>query len=219
MKKYYFLLIGIALLLVSIKINTIEYPKFEPFQTEAPLTVSMVIDHNVGTHLQLDLASDIAGFVLIIFSAILFLRDSQDIDTSDTKLRRRTERSQFFFKKLYIWSGIGIAFYLINRLMPFYLNGNLRFRAEYAIYFLYLLANILVILYAFLGVTALFDSLSNHSYNNVTILIGLASIICLLVARVVYFFDITIGYFVYYTFSVVAMACAIYRINTNLHED
>lgn len=219
MKKYYLLLIGIALLIVNIEINTIKYPTFIPFETEAPITVSMVIDHNVGTHMVVDFASDFVGFLLVMLAARFFIEDSKDCDESNIRARRRRDRSNYFFYRIIPWSILGIVFYIAKKLMPFYLNGNLRFRSEYVLYFPYLIISLVVMVNAILGVTALLESVENHTYNNITIIFGLLSTICFLVAGFIYFFDLMIGYFIYYAVAIAAMGYMLYRIYNNLSEN
>ena len=65
--------IGLILVFVNIRIPTgIKYPVFVPFETEAPKTVSMVIDRLIGNDFCIDLFSDIIGLIILIILCCIY---------------------------------------------------------------------------------------------------------------------------------------------------
>lgn len=213
--KYLFILVGIALLILDLRIGVVPFPAYEPFKTEAPETVSLVIDHVTGTHMRIDLFSDLIGFLFLLFGSFQFLMGLRDLPhgpQGETKTMRRFRS----FGSLLPLISIAILLYIVEKFMPFRLNGNLRFRAEYALYFFGVLFKTLVLLYSSISITRMFETLKNHTYNNVTVLLILLGCGCHLIADILYFFNLMILYWAYIVVSIVTVGFAFYRIGKDL---
>ncbi|MDE6674216.1 MAG: hypothetical protein K2K19_05300, partial [Acetatifactor sp.] len=115
---YGIVFLAVILLVIDIRIPVKPYPTFEAFVTEAPETVDLVINHVIGHQLRLDLCSDILGYLLMAAACIML------------------GRSNKHFVRLLPWTAISLGFYLCQQLMPFSLNGGMRFRAGYLLYFI-----------------------------------------------------------------------------------
>ncbi len=174
MRKYYLLFAAALLLILDIRIPAVTYPVFEAFRTEAPVTVSLVIEHVVGDSLRIDVFSDILGYVLLLAAeAWISMEDRR-------------------FRTPFIWGAVSAALYGYQQLMPFYLNGSLRFRAGYLLYFAASLLEICALFSAVYAVTRRLESTSNHSYNNVTVIVAMLCAGTGVVAALVWFFDLTV---------------------------
>ena len=68
---YFILFLAVLLLAVDIRLPLMPYPAFEPFVTEAPQTVDLVINHVIGHQLMLDLFSDLLGYLLLAVSCVM----------------------------------------------------------------------------------------------------------------------------------------------------
>ncbi len=194
MRKYYLLFAAVLLLIVDIRIPVYAYPAFEAFQTEAPASVSLVIGHVVGASLRIDLFSDAAGYLcLLVAAAWLSLGDRR-------------------FKRTFIWAAVSAAIYIYQQIMPFFLNGSLRFRTGYVFYFVSAVFQMIALFSAMYSVTGQLENTSNHSYNNVTVIVIMLCVGTGLVAAAVWFFDLIILSAVYYAAQLAAFGVAAWRI-------
>ena len=191
MRKYYVLFAALVLLIIDVRIPTIAYPAYEAFRTEAPVTVSLIIDHVVGHRLRVDICSDLLGYLMLLVAAAwLSMEDRR-------------------FRKCFLWGPVSTAAYIYWQMMPFYLNGGLRFRAGYVFYFVAALLKIVTIFLAMYTVSGQLESTSNHSYNNVTVILMMVCAGSGAVAALMWFFDLIVIFCVYSvaqlaTFGVVA---------------
>ena len=194
MKKYTILLVAILLLILDIRIPTVAYPAFEAFKTEAPETVDLIINHVVGGYLRLDILSDALGYLLIGFYAVKML-----------KLNDK-------YGKAALWSAVGFGLYIFQNIMPFWLNGNERFRIGYLIYFVAIFVEAAVILKAVYPVCEKLDTVEYHGYNNLTIIILLISVGTGFISEALYFYELIVLSAIYLVFCLVTMGVTWYRI-------
>ena len=115
MKRYIMIIVAVFLIILDIRIPTMAYPAFETFKTEAPETLELIIQHVVGSRLRIDLLPDVAGYILLAVSAVQLLAENEK------------------FRKTILWSAAGLGIYVFQNIMPFWLNGNERFRVGYLI--------------------------------------------------------------------------------------
>lgn len=154
---YGIVFLAVILLVIDIPIPTMAYPAFEPFHTEAPKTVDLLINHVMGHHLRLDLFSDVLGYLLLAAACVMLGSDNKS------------------FFRLLPWIAAGMGFYLCFHLMPFLLNGRPRYRAGYLLYFVAGALQVLVLLRAMLHVCDGLETTENHGYNNLSIILMLIS--------------------------------------------
>lgn len=192
MKKYIIVLIGFMFLFLDIRFATIAFPQFEPFRTEAPDTVDLIIRHVIGDSMQIDIMSDAIGFILVIVGAIMVIKAGKN---------SILEKAFEHFKKLIPWGLVGLVLYLTEKLAPFALNGNLRFRCGYFLYFLCLAAKAVSMGHAMFGVGEALESTENHVRNNLSIILIMICLGCFVVSRVAYFYELTISAWIYYVVS------------------
>ncbi len=202
MRKQLLMLIGFALLLLDIRFGIISFPAFQEFRTEAPLTVDMVINHVVGSKLQIDILSNAAGFVLLILGAGMYLKSGK---------YEKTSKAYNHFDKIIPSSVVGLLLYLTEKFMPFALNGNLRFRCEYALYFFCLAFTVIPMGHALFGVAESMESTSYHIRNNLNIIFTMLALGCFVVSRVSYFYELVILAWIYYGISIVFAIASILR--------
>lgn len=209
-KKYVLWFLGLFLLIVDIRIDIINYPAFVAFRTEAPNTVDMVIRHVIGDEMVIDVMSDAVGFILMFAAMFMFIShvaNSNDIaPIKSGKLIKSMSRARD-------WAVAGFFLYIAERIMPFFLNGNYRFRLGYVLYFAILVAEVMVFTNGALGVCKLLDNLSNHTYNNLSTIFMMISIGSFTVARVLYFYELTIVFIIYYVLSFLFFMVACYRLS------
>lgn len=194
MKKYLLILIGFILLIFDIRFGVMDFPAFESFRTEAPETVKMVVGHVVGDKLQVDVFSDAVGFVLVLIGSLLFLLGGTIKEDS---------KAYFHFKRLIPWCISGLIFYFVEKLMPFGLNGNLRFRSEYALYFICLATKVTTMGHSMFGVAESMESTESHIRNNLSIIFIMLSLGTFVVSRVAYFYELIIPAWIYYGLSTI----------------
>ena len=194
MKKYTILLVAILLLILDIRIPTVAYPAFEAFKTEAPETVDLIIRHVVGSSLRIDLLSDAAGYFLIAVYAL--------------KMLGGNER----YKNLMFWSAVGLGIYIFQSIMPFWLNGNERFRIGYLLYFVSVFLEAAVILKAVYSVCMKLESVEYHGYINLTIIILLISVGTGFISEALYFYELLVLSVIYLILQLFTMGVTWYRI-------
>lgn len=194
---YYILFLAVVLLVLDIRIPASSYPVFEPFVTEAPDTVDLVINHVIGHQLQVDLCSDALGYLLMAAACIM--------------LGRRNKH----FIKLLPWAAVTLGFYLCQQLMPFSLNGGMRFRAGYLLYFITGILQVLLLLRAMLHVCDDLETTENHGFNNVSIIFMLISCFAGMVSVLIWFFDLFWISLVYLVIQLIFLGIFWYRIWTN----
>lgn len=194
MRKYYLLFAALVLLILDVRIPAIAYPAYEAFRTEAPVTVSLVIEHVVGSRMRIDLFSDLLGYLLLLAAAAWLSVEDRS------------------FLKCFLWGAASTAMYGYWQIMPFYLNGGLRFRAGYVLYFAAALLKIVAIFLTMYTVSEQLESTSNHSYNNVTVIIMMVCAGSAAVAALMWFFDLTVIAYVYSAVRIAAFGVVVRRI-------
>lgn len=194
---YILLFAAVVLLAVDIRIPFKEYPAFEAFATEAPQTVDLVINHVIGHWLQLDLFSDVLGYLLLVAACIML-----------------GMKNKHFIRQL-PWIAVSLGFYLCQQLMPFSLNGGMRFRAGYLLYFISGVLQVLILLRAMLHVCDGLDTTENHSFNNLSIIFMIISCFAGMVSVLIWFFDLFWISLVYLVLQLIFLGIFWYRIWIN----
>ena len=194
MRKYYLLFAALVLLVLDVRIPAIAYPAYEAFRTEAPVTVSLVIEHVVGHRMRIDLFSDLLGYLLLLVAAAW-------LSMGDRR-----------FRKCFLWGAVSTAMYVYWQMMPFYLNSGLRFRAGYMLYFVTAVLKIVTIFLAMYTVSGQLENTSNHSYNNVTVILMMVCAACAVVAALMWFFDLTVISGIYDVVQLVLFGVVVWRI-------
>lgn len=197
MKKYIVLMIAVLLLIIDIRIPAAEYPAFEEFRTEAPETVDLIINHVVGDYLRIDILSDVIGYILLAITAIRMIGEN------------------IRFRKTLLWSALGLGVYIYQNAMPFLLNGNERFRIGYLIYFVAVVFETIAIFNAVYPICTKLESVENHRYNNITIIILLISVGTGAISEALYFYDLIVLSVIYLVIQLVTMLICGYRIFQN----
>ena len=162
---YILMFAAILLLAVDIRIPVKAYPVFEPFVTEAPQTVDLVVNHVIGHNLMFDLLPDVLGYLLLAVSCVML-----------------GPGNRHFFRQL-PWIAVSLGFYLCQLLMPFSLNGGMRFRAGYLLYFISGVLQVLILMRAMLHVCDSLDTTENHTFNNLSIIFMIISCFAGVVVR------------------------------------
>lgn len=194
---YVMLFLAVVLLAVDIRIPFREYPAFEEFATEAPQTVNLVINHVIGHQLRLDLFSDVLGYLLLAAACVML-----------------GMKNKHFIRQL-PWIAVSLGFYLCLQLMPFSLNGGMRFRAGYLLYFVSGVLQVLILLRAMLHVCDGLDTTENHSFNNLSIIFMIISCFAGMVSVLIWFFDLFWISLVYLILQLIFLGIFWYRIWTN----
>ena len=194
---YILLFLSVLLLAVDIRIPIKAYPVFASFVTEAPQTVDLVINHVIGHWLQLDLLSDVMGYLLLAAACIML----------------GTENKHFI--RLLPWIAISLGFYLCLQLMPFSLNGGMRFRAGYLLYFISGVLQVLVMLRAMMHVCDGLETTENHSFNNLSIIFMIISCFAGMVSVLIWFFDLFWISLIYLVLQLIFLGIFWYRIWIN----
>ncbi len=186
---------GLLLILIDINITTkIKFPLFEEFFTEAPLTVSMVIDDVLGHYLRLDLLPDALGFLFLLIGGIRLFKG---VASSRRSLC------------LCVGALILSVFY---QFLPFFLNGNVRYRIGYFSYFIVTLFEIIAIFeYVFCFLRSE-ECLANHSTNRVTTIFWMVSCLAGYVHFVLAFYQLKISSFVYFLVQAILFGVVVYRL-------
>lgn len=193
---YLILFLAVVLLAVDIRVPVMPYLTFEPFATEAPQTVDLVINHVIGHQLMLDLFSDILGYILLAVSCVML------------------GPSNRHFFKLLPWAAASLCFYLCQQLMPLSLNGGMRFRAGYLLYFISGILQVLVLMRAMFHVCDGLDTTETHSFNNLSIIFMLISCFAGMVAVLVWFYDLGWIALIYFILQMVFLGVFWYRVWT-----
>lgn len=194
---YVMLFLAVVLLAVDIHIPFREYPAFEEFATEAPQTVDLVINHVIGHQLRLDLFSDVLGYLLLAAACVML-----------------GIKNKHFIRQL-PWIAVSLGFYLCLQLMPLSLNGGMRFRAGYLLYFLSGVLQVLILLRAMLHVCDGLDTTENHSFNNLSIIFMIISCFAGMVSTLIWFFDLFWISLVYLVLQLIFLGIFWYRIWIN----
>lgn len=194
---YYMLFLAVLLLAVDIRVPAWSYPAFEPFLTEAPETVNLVVNHVIGHHLTLDLLPDLLGYLLLAAACVML----------------GPENRHFF--KLLPQAAVSLAFYLCQQLMPFSLNGDMRFRAGYLLYFISGILQVLVLMRAMLHVCDRLNTTENHSFNNLSIIFMIISSFAGVVSVLVWFYDLVWISLLYFILQLIFLGIFWYRIWTD----
>lgn len=194
---YILMFAAILLLAVDIRIPVKTYPAFEPFVTEAPETVDLVVNHVIGHNLMLDLFSDILGYILLTASCIML-----------------GSGNKHFFRQL-PWIAVSLGFYLCQHLMPFSLNGGMRFRAGYLLYFISGVLQVLLLMRSMLHVCDSLETTENHSFNNLSIIFMIISCFSGMVAVLVWFYDLKWIALIYFVIQLIFLGIFWYRIWVN----
>lgn len=194
---YILLFAAVVLLAVDIRIPFKEYPAFEAFATEAPQTVDLVINHVIGRQLQLDVFSDMLGYLLLAAACVML-----------------GMKNKHFIRQL-PWVAVSLGFYLCQQLMPFSLNGGMRFRAGYLLYFVSGVLQVLILLRAMLHVCDGLDTTENHSFNNLSIIFMIISCFAGMVSTLIWFFDLFWISLIYLAVQLIFLGIFWYRIWMN----
>ena len=194
---YIILFLAVLLLAVDIRLPARDYPAFESFPTEAPETVDLVINHVIGHHLMLDLLPDVLGYVLLAVSCFML-----------------GPGNKHFFKHI-PWIAVSLGLYLCRHLMPFSLNGDMRFRVGYLLYFISGVLQVLVLMRAMLHVCDRLNTTENHSYNNLSIIFMLISSFAGVVSVLVWFYDLEWLSLIYFIVQLIFLGIFWYRIWTD----
>lgn len=196
---YILMFAAVLLLAVDIRIPVKAYPAFEPFVTEAPQTVDLVVNHVIGHHLMFDLLPDVLGYFLLAVSCVML-----------------GPGNKHFFRQL-SWIAVSLGFYLCQQLMPFSLNGGMRFRAGYLLYFISGVLQVLILMRAMLHVCDSLDTTENHSFNNLSIIFMIISCFAGMVAVLIWFFDLVWIALVYFIIQMIFLGIFWYRIWVDRH--
>lgn len=194
---FFLLFLAVVLLVVDIRIPTWDYPAFEIFPTEAPETVDLVVNHVIGHHLMLDLLPDVLGYILLAVSCFML-----------------GPGNKHFFKQL-PWIAVSLGFYLCQNLMPFSLNGDVRFRAGYLLYFISGVLQVLVLMRVMLHVCDGLNTTENHSFNNLSIIFMIVSSFAGVVSVLVWFYDLGWISLIYFIVQLIFLGIFWYRIWTD----
>ncbi|MGN0326762.1 MAG: hypothetical protein ACI4DW_10650 [Lachnospiraceae bacterium] len=197
-RKYFILgFAGLLLALIDLPVPTgIAYPEFIPFETEAPNTVEMVIGQVIGPVFKVDLCSDFLAYLLILLSIIGL-----------GKIKK------YFYRQLPLL-GLSMGLLLANTLLPFYLNGNLRFRFGYLFYFLASLAKIVSLFEYTFCFTKMEECMANHTDNTVTVIFMMVSFFAGMIHYVLAFYQLTISSYLYYFVQLATLLYTLYRLWT-----
>ncbi len=194
---YILMFAAILLLAVDIRIPVKAYPVFEPFVTEAPQTVDLVVNHVIGHNLMFDLLPDVLGYLLLAVSCVML-----------------GPGNRHFFRQL-PWIAVSLGFYLCQLLMPFSLNGGMRFRAGYLLYFISGVLQVLILMRAMLHVCDSLDTTENHTFNNLSIIFMIISCFAGVVAVLLWFYDLVWIALVYFVIQLIFLGIFWYRIWLN----
>lgn len=194
---YILMFAAILLLAVDIRIPVKAYPAFVPFLTEAPETVDLVVNHVIGHNLMLDLFSDILGYVLLAASCIML-----------------GPANKHFFRQI-PWIAVSLGFYLCQQLMPFSLNGGMRFRAGYLLYFISGILQVLLLMWSMLHVCDGLETTENHSFNNLSAIFMIISCFAGVVAVLVWFYNLRWIALIYFVIQLIFLGIFWYRIWVN----
>lgn len=187
--------IGILITLIDIPIKTsIAYPDFIPFATEAPNTVDMVINHVIGPVFTLDLLPDLIGYILI-FISIAGLGPAK----------------KYFYKQIPLLTA-AMGLYAANTFLPFYLNGNERFRIGYLFYFLACIFKIIALFEYTFCYAKMGECRANHTYNTTTVILMMVSFLAGIIHYVLAFYQLTISSYIYYFVQLALLIYIAYRI-------
>lgn len=194
--------IGVLIIVLNFPITTgIAYPTFLPFPTEAPDTVTMVIDEVIGHQFTIDIFPDLAGYLLLMTLCILLAKDTKGKNIS--------------FVIPFAVLCFALVTHTLNLALPFYFNGNYRFRLGYLCYFIAItLKN--VSLYSFLKkYIVLGENMANHSYNNITRILLMTGCLCGAVRDILFFYQLTISSLLYYGAQIILLCYSFYRLYKN----
>ena len=159
--------------------------------------MDLVIGHVIGHQLMLDLLPDVLGYLLLAISCIML-----------------GPGNRHFFKQL-PWIAVSLGFYLCLQLMPFSLNGGMRYRAGYLLYFLSGVLQVLVLMRTMLHVCDGLDTMENHRFNNLSIIFMIIGSFAGVVAVLVWFFDLGRITLIYYILQLLFLGIFWYRIWRN----
>ena len=199
--------IGLILVFVNIWIPTgIKYPVFIPFETEAPGTVSMVIDRLIGNDFCIDIFSDIIGLIILIVLCCIFKNQM----TIHEKGRRTVWMQNVPFLIL------ALAFDVVYKILPFYLNGNLRFRICYVMYFVMTMTKIFALFFYTRCFLDLKETYATHSATSLSWIFLAVSYFCGAIRYIMHFFDIPIIVYIYLAAQIILLCVVFYRISKTI---
>lgn len=188
---------GILIAVIDIPLKTtVAYPAFIPFATEAPNTVDMVINQVIGPVFTLDLMPDALAYLLIFISIIGL-----------GKVKK------YFYRQIPLLL-LSMILSAADTLLPFFLNGNLRFRLAYLFYFLACLAKTAALFEYSFCFAKMEECRANHRDNTVTIICLMISFFTGFIHDVLAFYQLTVSSYIYYAIHLSALCCALYRLWT-----
>lgn len=188
---------GILIAVLDIPLKTsVAYPAFIPFATEAPNTVEMVIDQVIGPVFTLDLMPDILAYLLILIS-----------------ISGLGRAKKYFYRQIPLIL-LSVILSAANTMLPFYLNGNLRFRLGYLFYFLSCLAKTVALFEYSFCFTKMEECRANHRDNTVTVICLMISFFACFIHDVLAFYQLTVSSYLYYAVQLSTLCYALYRLWT-----
>lgn len=199
--------IGMIFLLIDTKIDgLLFYPAFEPFETNAPITVDLIIGHLIGDSVKLDIFSDLVAYILIILAASRIVSENQklphpELPASDPRLVLFLKKSAGAFRA-FLLAVIALILYAANWSMPFFLNGSARYSAGFFLYIAYNLLKCLATIQAGLVCTRMAECLENHAWNNVVAIFIMLSSFAGFIRAMSYFYDLLWTTRIYYALQV-----------------
>lgn len=186
---------GILIAVLDIPLKTaIAYPIFTPFTTEAPNTVDMVINQVIGPVFTMDLMPDILAYLLIFISIIGLGRENG-----------------YFYRQIPLLL-LSVILSAANTMLPFYLNGNLRFRFGYLFYFLACIAKTVALFEYSFCFTKMEECRANHRDNTVTVICLMISFFAGFIQNVLAFYQLTISSYIYYAVQLFTLCYTLYRL-------
>jgi len=207
--KYILAFAALLLLIVDVRVGAFDYPAFLAFRTEAPNTVDLVIKHVIGDRMMIDIASDLVGFILMTIASIMFIKHIRENNNITPDKSNKLVKSMSTVRN---WAIAGCFIYIAEKLMPMFMNGNYRFRLGYALYYLLLVAETVVLSTSMMTICNLLENIENHTYNNLTTIFAMLCVGTFVVARVLYFYELIIVFIIYYVLSISFFFIAAYRL-------
>lgn len=164
MKKTLPLILGMLFLILDYPIRTgIVYPAFIPFRTSAPESVSMIIDHLVGTNLRIDIFPDLIGYILLFFGCASLI-----------SYQKR-------FARCTVWIILAAAANLLCILNPLLFQSYTRYSLAYIVLIVATLLKAAVMIHIMLTFLNFSECTENHAWNNVVAIFMLIAVFTMVI--------------------------------------
>ena len=216
--KYYYALIGFLFLVIDTRIKAFAYPAYIPFDTPAPKTVDMIINHVVTDHMNIDIFSDIIGYILVLLSAFGFKKEDWSTHSIDPEIRGRRQTALVGIKKLIPWTIVALICCLATKLFPFFLNGSARYCTGYLIFYVYTFLKAITMIYTIIICTGFLENIKDHMFINTSTIFLLIGIGCYVVSAFVFFYDLGKTYYIYLGFAILFALLGVIRIAVNVFQ-